>query len=759
MKKAPFISGDGQLLDVGDVHYNQTLAAPQVRGTMRFHNTGDSMRGLVRDICERAEREKRPVSAFLDVSGRSGHSQVGIDVSLEDGMPRIADLDKTIDLPILVTALNPMLAESLADLRRLAASERVDIARVFIPLSEALSRAEIEEAMAKQWLLLPERHRITEDGIIELPLENVRYILSPRLLGVANNFAEMIVKGKHGLSLCQNVSPLRLSEPVGPKEFLVSAMRISLGPYTAFIERQMSHPDVFHLASRLLDGIRTTGMGTLRQLELYNQGESPVDPADLWVRMRLYPADDRVARLAKRILTPARAATILERGVDFADLTDVFTVETCAGLFDEITVSPKHGGYYGRILMPDRMINIPWEEEHGRWMPEFQWRLVYEYARGNLSDGSLTAGEIPLRFRAFQDDLTYVGGEQNLRQVFVADWLPPVDTLRVLKRNRVGVVVVRSLNPRLGNGTKPSFRLDQTAYEELVRLEREGMRFYIPLESADKPHVREFRNGTWVTAEGKERQGRMHTTVAMFGSAVESMQEPLRVELREFLAGLQRNPSLGEGLAVAHGSGPGIMRVVDEVAAELGIFRIGVGIDAETIGQRSNFSPEALVQFTNLALNTRQDILDRHSIFKVFNVGGYGTCYEINMALTFMKICHCLPAPYLFVDPLGLGVNGGHIWEQAIGQFHTIVAEKQVGGLTIEPLGPAWVVNCCHLVRTYAEGLAIIEAFIQDPARYWAEHGVPENMARTAMHNLRGAGVPIPEYVMRALGEEKIPGR
>lgn len=753
MKKAPFISGDGQLLDVGDVHYNQALAAPQVRGTMRLHHTGDALRGLVRDICERAAREKRPVSDYLDVSGRSGHSQVGIDVTLDEGQPEISDLKKTIDMPVTVTALNPMLAESLADLRRLAARERVDIARVFIPLSESLSREEVEEALSRQWLLLPERHRITPEGVLELPLENVRYVLSPRLLGVANIFSEMIIKGKHGLSLCQNVSPLRLAEPVGPKQFLVSAMRMSLGPYTAFIERQLSHPDVFHLASRLLDGIRTTGMDTLRQLELYNQGEEAVDPAELSVRIRLYPADERVARLAKRILTPARAGAILSRGVDFADLTDVFNVETCAGLFDEVTVSPRKGGYYGRILMPDRMLNIPWEEERGRWMPEFQWRLVYEYARGNISDGSLTAGEIPMRFRAFQDDLNYVGGAQNLRQVFVSDWLPPVDTLRVLKRNRVGVVVVRSLNPRAENGARPSFRLDQTAYEELVRLEREGMRFYIPMEDVDPPHVREFRQGMWVTAEGKERQGRIHTTVAMFGSAVESMQEPLRLEIREFLEGLKANPALGEALAVAHGSGPGIMRVVDEVAAELGIFRMGVGIDAETIGQRSNFAPEALVQFTNLALNTRQDILDRHSIFKVFNVGGYGTCYEINMALTFMKICHCLPAPYLFVDPLGLGVDGGHIWDQAIGQFHTIATGKTVGGLDIEPLGPAWVVNCCHLVRTYGEGLAIIEAFIADPARYWAEKGVPVDKARAAMHNLRSAGVPIPGYVARALGE------
>ena len=36
------------------------------------------------------------------------------------------------------------------------------------------------------------------------------------------------------------------------------------------------------------------------------------------------------------------------------------------------------------------------------------------------------------------------------------------------------------------------------------------------------------------------------------------------------------------------------MRTVDDLAAELDIFRLGVGIDAEEIGQIPNFAPEAM---------------------------------------------------------------------------------------------------------------------------------------------------------------------
>ena len=66
---------------------------------------------------------------------------------------------------------------------------------------------------------------------------------------------------------------------------------------------------------------------------------------------------------------------------------------------------------------------------------------------------------------------------------------------------------------------------------------------------------------------------------------------------RSFLGALRDEPALGEGLAVAHGSGPGVMQAVDDAAHELGVFRLGVGIDAEAIGQAPNMAPEALVQF------------------------------------------------------------------------------------------------------------------------------------------------------------------
>ena len=259
-------------------------------------------------------------------------------------------------------------------------------------------------------------------------------------------------------------------------------MHIALGPFTAFIERATTTPAVFHLASRLLDGIRTSGIATPRQVELYNGGGEAVATDGLAVRLRLYPPDDRVARLAERVLAPGRAREVLAAGVDFAGLTDIFTPSVARILCDEVSGDPGEGGVYGRIFMPGKMIAIPWEQEEGCWLEEFQWRLVYEYARGNIPEGVLEGEEIPKRLRSFLDGLKYVGGEQKLSKVFVADALPPVDTLRVLKRNGIGVVVARGVGCKHRPGLPAAaFPHGPDAFnEELIRLEGEGMRFLPP---------------------------------------------------------------------------------------------------------------------------------------------------------------------------------------------------------------------------------------------------------------------------------------
>lgn len=748
----PVITGDGQLIEAGEVHYNQEMSAPQIRGTLLFKDAGDALRGLMRDLRARAEKEGTRLEDYCQISGRSGHSRIGIDIRIPGTEVGISDHKRTLTLPVDITALNSDLAGSLSELQSIVQESPIDFGRLFIPLSPPLSREGVRQALRDGRLLLPSEHEIKPDGSIEIPLDDIRYVLSSRLIQIGRNFSEMIVRGKHGLNLFQNKSPSGLPAILDNREFLVSAIRISLGPFTAFIQRELNKPGIFHLASRLLDGIKTSGLAVPRHVEIYNCSGKAVNPGDLRVRIRLYPAEKSVAEIADRILVPGKAAEILDRGVDFAELSDIFEPKTVDTLGDEITSSPRLGGSYARIFMPDKILNIPWEEVQGRWIPEFQWRLVYEAARGNLVEGVLAGEEIPRRFHMFMKDLAYVGGEQNLSKIFVSDSLPPVDTLRVLKRNGIGVILVRSLSQRMeDSAARAEYYLDQTIYEELCTLEREGMRFYLQVMENGRSHVREFYKGFWVTARGKQGLDKCHTTISVFGSVTEELQDLLLGQFTDFLTSLQKDSRLKDRFAVAHGSGPGVMKAIDDAARSLGIMRLGVGIDGEKIGQTSNLNPDALAMFVSLALNTRQDILDRRSLFKIFNIGGFGTSYEINMALTFMKIGHCLPAPYIFVDPFGLGPNGKHLWQQTIDQFKTLTSPSSNGEVEMPPLGPAWVHRCCHLVSSYSEGLEIISRFIDSPLEYWRKAEIDLSQVRRARDSLYSAGVPIPPYIDNAL--------
>ena len=42
----PLITGDGQLVSMGDVHFSDALGAPQAYGLIRFSHTSDALRGL-----------------------------------------------------------------------------------------------------------------------------------------------------------------------------------------------------------------------------------------------------------------------------------------------------------------------------------------------------------------------------------------------------------------------------------------------------------------------------------------------------------------------------------------------------------------------------------------------------------------------------------------------------------------------------------------------------------------------------------------
>ena len=74
--------------------------------------------------------------------------------------------------------------------------------------------------------------------------------MSQKLLGIPKNFAEMVVRGKHGLSMFQHPSLSGLPARMEGYEFLVSAIHILLGSYCAFIQRELNSREIGRASCR-----------------------------------------------------------------------------------------------------------------------------------------------------------------------------------------------------------------------------------------------------------------------------------------------------------------------------------------------------------------------------------------------------------------------------------------------------------------------------------------------------------------------------
>lgn len=760
MKRPPLLTKDGYLLLDPQMEptIDAKLGVPKLAGTLCFEEASDTIRGVIGDIMAAGLLRQR-----CSLIGRSGHSQIGLDLDFGDGLPEIDTRHKQINIPVHLFSLNPNIPDFLfAEIKSMVdRNRRLTIGRLFIPMAAPLGRTEIEEAAADNYLLLPANATIDDEGVITLPLENNRYLLSNTLLTAGQNIQIVLSESKEGLGLIQYPSRCGLPASLAPGDFLCAAIRISLGPYSALIDRTLNEPGIFHLAARLLDAVRTSGIRVPRQVEIYNGSDQPVTPGNLQVRLRLFPTDLNTTRITKQLLTGNQGRRIMHEGVDFADATHIFDLNVSDALFDNISRMASIRGNYGRILTRSKCIEIQWELLENEWHEAAQNRIIYEAVRGTITSGVHQGEQVDTDLRRFTETLDLVGGAQNMRKVFIANTFPATDTLRVLKRNNVGVFIGRSIRQGEAqeNGTHchpllpppDNIYFGGATYETFCEMScHEDVRFYMIFGQDDERHLREFHRGFWMTREGKERIADTHTMIAMFGSHIDGTEGVLTQQIHDFFEQLRSVPEIGDHFAVCHGSGPGVMKIADDTAAALGILRVGVGIDSEKIGQRANLDPPILLNFNNSARHMRQNILDRTSLFKIYNIGGMGTFEELLIAVTNLKLFESLPAPHIFVDPFGLGENGTHLWQSTLEQLQTASSMKTIGSHNVR-LAPAWVPNFCHVVRDYQEVFAIIAGFANDPVAYWQKAGIPEQDLFQAWDNAIRSKVIIPPYLQQAI--------
>jgi predicted Rossmann-fold nucleotide-binding protein len=257
-------------------------------------------------------------------------------------------------------------------------------------------------------------------------------------------------------------------------------------------------------------------------------------------------------------------------------------------------------------------------------------------------------------------------------------------------------------------------------------------------------HFFEFFKGFWCRPEAKPRLDKIEIVINMYGWHRDSLADQNADAIEAFLAKISEFVGR-ERLAVMHGKGPGFMRVADFTARRLGILSIGVGIDAEKVGQISNIMPEIALDFESNERLYRQKLMDHIGDIKVFNIGGFGTQEESAITICSAKLLEFMPAPMLYIDTSsGKTVEGEaalsteHHWQPQWQQIQNISkttgfefanseGEIKSFDLSNSPLGPKWVSNVCHCVQSYEDAADIVIEFLRDPLIYWKKHEVDSN--------------------------------
>lgn len=710
-----------------------------------------------------AEEQKKQ----LNLIGKSGHSRVMMTVEQCEE----ADVDQKhrVTVPIAISSLravqirrNGVRDELLSVLSDMVREQRrsVNIGRIALVSPEhALPKGEIIDAIKSHRLRLspnvdPEQ-AISDDGTIHLSLEDVHALFCEE------NFDEEAMRrvirfGKHGLAGIQALTD-GLPEAMDGRQSLVSAIRLSLGPYVAVIDRQTNKEDVIHLAARVMDGIRTTGIDVLRQVELFNLQLGKVTTKDLTIGIKLYHATKETQDFGDAVIN----RRTIERGVSFAEVIELEKhPERIFRLMSEIGPTKADHRPYGYLVGAQKSKELSWTAH-----PSFQLaNLAAVNAKFHSTDPKyFTHGQdVPYFVRPLSSVLRYIGGEQNEGGVSATWGFPPPDVMRKMMDGGTAVFIAHDLrmrsdafnreNPLLNEAGRTSvcddspggnvFRettptndvyFDGELYAAFQHLYSEGARFLIVRHARNdsfnhgsvmQAEVLEWdRRGFWLRPSEKERLDRVDTIISMYGSHVDGMESLLHDQLTRFSSRMKAR--FGESLAFIHGKGPGIMYIADDVASQLNIFTIGVGINAERFGQSPNFHPDAQVDFQTPARLIRQKHMNDRATMNVFNIGALGTLEEVAISLCSQKLLKNIPAPMIFVDPKGMGRDGKHLWQKLLELIQELASSKKISsddaaeGVANIQLLQSYMANFVHLVGSYDEAADLIEMFADDPVGYY----------------------------------------
>jgi hypothetical protein len=653
------------------------------------------------------------------------------------------------------------LSDRITDLTQRDHSLR--IGRLILPKGQ-LTVDEVRHGLDNNLISFPEglKIEVQEDGSLLVPVAPYWYLTEDFILRDKSVMEQIAIHARASVRPLQDLQPIPKGKLLKPAEFYVGALPVSSGPYAMRIDSDMGN-GVRHFESGVfLDGGRSTGLSPrlgnerFRQLEIINDGSSPVSIKDLKIRLYFYKQFDESHKVANMFRKPApQLERVHDQGFDFFEVMDLANPDTLDTLYSYLA-----GDTYGLVLTPNGQSPIPKLEMTPRKQP-----IAVERAIDSNSHNRSLAEDVEAR--GVYEGLSLTKDQSRMLV------LPAIADGSELQRyfdKGIRSFVIK------GVGETENIYHTSELYDKLCELEREGAVFVFEMPAGlnetnqSEPSLRQFYKGFWCKPESRERLDQVETVINMYGWHKDFLAEASREQIRDFYTGLIESFGGAEKIAIQHGNGPGLMKVADEEARKLGIFTIGVGIQVEQLGQgNANYEPEAVVEFCTADRLPRQKIMDQNGLFSVINLGGDGTNEEDSIDGCSTKLAEKITAPRIRIDPTTEramrdgSVQSDHFYQpaadMALRRSHTV--SMTINGEKVDisktPLTLPHMSEILHLENSYEGALKIIQDFVSDPIKYWREAGMSDDYIKLSLQNAvklwEKFGRKIPRFLESALAE------
>lgn len=743
------VSRDGYIDDI-DIEHAETDAlgnvhAPGLIVTKKqdLHQIGEAIEGSTLSH----------IKEHLEWTSRSAQSRLGFDVaSIQNDTIMMRNGDMTLMAQFVfkpwenvdglpeTNPLPPLLKKWLQ-------RTRIACGRLFMrPLdAAALTGDQIMEAK-EQGKIDMNGAFVLSDGVV-LPVHpNERYPLRHDLMDSARLRDAITGSGRGAIDSIQPRIHEECMLEYGA--YGVVSTRCSLLEHRGVLEPRMIHlvageesADVRHGTSRIWDPGKTTGMQYARHLEVQNHAQGALRLSNYGVKMSVYPtnADSGiVSRVVSSSLTGIRRDGL---NIDHYLQSDRQHTHKFRQVLDTMNQEESIGG----ILVGPAGIGEIRRESHAvlQDMASVRAAETYGHADASLPDD-------------VQRDLCeYMGsmGDPRQRAIFFAREIPSPAAIRQLMERGVRTIVTDNVAQ---NDSK--MYVSSSQLQHLRKLADDGLNLYLQTPKI----TRKLWNNFFVDIRSLEKVRTADVRFCIYCASATGGDRLLELaQYREFLEQVQRD--FPHAAIVTGAARNGAMHWANLVARAMGIVTIGVA--NHIAGQETTEDElDAGTFFDKDGFNARQELMARTGACPIVGPGAQGSEFEGSLERTQAKIGKNQLPPIAYIDPIGLGESGRHLWQPVMDLERGYTKITNVpGGVPVQLTRSPYVANLTTLHGSYLSAYETrIRPYMQDPIGFWKRSEVPDEMVRTAMERIvrdsAYTGLPIPIYLLPVLKRLGIEG-